>query len=293
MRCARCGCLIENTLHALRDCPGAKHVWLVLLPLEIRQQFFNLNLRDWMLYNLKNLWKYEGFFYWTCLFGVTIWRLWFWRNQNLHNGVTNSTSHIVIDIKCRTEEIQKINQSLFVPADMKVEKHFGWVAPSWPWFKLNTDGSHKSSGLSSVGGLIQNCDGEWIIGFGMNIGVGSITGAGLWGLYQGLCLAWNIGIRQLQVDVDIICVTQLVANDSVRPNAYASLIRSIKDLLNKGPQVQIKHAYRETNFAADFLANSALSLPVGLYIFNSPPLGADLWLLHDCTGVSYSRSVLP
>ncbi|KAH9733957.1 putative ribonuclease H protein [Citrus sinensis] len=92
MSCARCGCLIENTLHALRDCPGAKH-------------FFNLNLRDWMLYNLKNLWKYEGFFYWTCLFGVTIWRLWFWRNQNLHNGVTNSTSHIVMDIKCRTEEI--------------------------------------------------------------------------------------------------------------------------------------------------------------------------------------------
>ena len=58
--------------------------------------------------------------------------------------------------------------------------------------------------------------------------------------------------------------------------------------------MQIKHAYRETNFAADFLANSALSLPVGLHIFNSsPPPGADLWLLHDCTRVSYSRSVLP
>ena len=79
----------------------------------------------------------------------------------------------------------------------------------------------------------------------MNIGVGSITGAELWGLYQGLCLAWNIGIRQLQVDVDSICVIQLVANDSVRPNAYASLIRSIKDMLNRGWQVQIKHAYRD------------------------------------------------
>ena len=40
MSCARCGCFIENTLHALRDCPGAKHVWLALLPLEIMHHFF-------------------------------------------------------------------------------------------------------------------------------------------------------------------------------------------------------------------------------------------------------------
>lgn len=64
-----------------------------------------------MLYNLRNLWKYDGMFDWPCLFGVTVWRLWFWRNQNLHNGVftSNSKSTVVMDIKIRTEEIQKIN----------------------------------------------------------------------------------------------------------------------------------------------------------------------------------------
>ena len=88
-----------------------------------------------------------------------------------------------MDIKCHTKEIQKINRSLFGLVDMKVEKHFGWVAPSWPLFKLNTNGTHKSSGLSSAEGLIWNYDGEWIICFGMNIGVDSIIGAQLWGLY--------------------------------------------------------------------------------------------------------------
>lgn len=62
---------------------------------------------------------------------------------------------------------------------MKIEKYFGWVAPNWPWFKLNIDGAHKSSVLSSAGGLTRNYCGEWITGFGRNIGVGSITGAEL------------------------------------------------------------------------------------------------------------------
>lgn len=82
-----------------------------------------------MLYNLRNLWKYDGMFDWPCLFGVTVWRLWFWRNQNLHNGVftSNSKSTVVMDIKIRTEEIQKVNQSCLVPAAMKIENILdGW-----------------------------------------------------------------------------------------------------------------------------------------------------------------------
>ena len=32
MSCARCGCVVENTLNVLRDCPSAKHVWSSLIP---------------------------------------------------------------------------------------------------------------------------------------------------------------------------------------------------------------------------------------------------------------------
>ena len=105
-----------------------------------------------------------------------------------------------------------------------------------------------------AGGLIRKCYGEGIICFGMNIGVGTITGAELRGLYQGLCLAWDNGIRQLQVEVDSLCVTRLVADNEIKPNVHASLIRGIKELLNRTWQVQVKHVYRESNFAADFLA---------------------------------------
>lgn len=132
------------------------------------------------------------------------------------------------------------------------------MAPNWPWFKLNKNGNHKCSRFSSAKGLIRNYCGEWIIKFGMNIGAGSITGAELCVLYQSLCLAWDDGILQLHVDVDNLFVTQLVVNHNFMPNEYASLIKGIKDLLNRNCLVNINHAYKETNFTADFLANSLL-----------------------------------
>lgn len=67
-----------------------------------------------------------------------------------------------MDIEIRIEEIHNFNKSLFNPSAMKIVKYFAWVAPNWLWFKLNTDGTHKSSGLSSAGSLIRNYCGQWI-----------------------------------------------------------------------------------------------------------------------------------
>lgn len=66
-----------------------------------------------MLYNIRNLGKYVVVLKWPCLFGVTVWRFWFWSNQSLHNDASNSTSNIVMDIKVRTKEIQKVNKCMF------------------------------------------------------------------------------------------------------------------------------------------------------------------------------------
>lgn len=103
----------------------------------------------------------------------------------------------------------------------------------------------------------------------MNIGAGSITGAELCVLYQSLCLAWDDGILQLHVDVDNLFVTQLVVNHNFMPNEYASLIKGIKDLLNRNCQVNNKHVHRETNRAADFLANFGLNCRAVYFLLTS------------------------
>ncbi|KAH9757474.1 reverse transcriptase domain-containing protein [Citrus sinensis] len=161
-----------------------------------------------------------------------------------------------------------------------------------PWCTLNTDGAHRVHGTSTAGGLIRDHLGRWLTRFGMMIGSCSVTVAELWGLYQGLQLAWNFGIRNLRVETDSLCVTQLAARPSVTPNEYAPLIQAIKDYLNLDWQVSLSHIYREANFAADYMANLAFSIPLGFMVYPTPPLGVRPFLLHDSYGVSYPRSVV-
>ncbi|KAK9185186.1 hypothetical protein WN943_025540 [Citrus x changshan-huyou] len=45
--------------------------------------------------------------------------------------------------------------------------------------------------------------------------------------------------------------------------------------------------YREANFAADFLATFALSLPLGLHVLPNPPPGVDVYLHSDSSGAAF------
>ena len=51
----------------------------------------------------------------------------------------------------------------------KVEKMI-WKAPIWPSVSLNTDGAKKWSGYAGAGGLICNVNGNWLMGFIVNLG---------------------------------------------------------------------------------------------------------------------------
>ena len=126
----------------------------------------------------------------------------------------------------------------------------------------------------------------------MMIGYFSITVAELWGLYQGLQLAWNSGIHRLKVKTDSLCVTQLVARPSVMTNDYAPLVQAIKDYLKLDWHVSISLIYRKANFTADYMANLTFSLPLGFLVYSTPPLGVQSLLLHDFYKVFYPRSIL-
>lgn len=148
-----------------------------------------------------------------------------------------------------------------------IERWIGWSPPTWPWCKLNIDGTKKKSGVASAGGILRDQSGNWIIGFGMNIGICSVTVAELWGLYRGLLMAWQHSCHWLFVEVDSLCVTQLVSMPVIHTNEYASLLQATRDNIKQDWHITIRHVHRETNYAADFLANYALSVSLGLHIF--------------------------
>ncbi|KAL9433259.1 hypothetical protein AB3S75_028147 [Citrus x aurantiifolia] len=174
----------------------------------------------------------------------------------------------------------------------RVAKWIGWTPPTWPWCKLNTNGTRKQSGVASVGGLLRDQSGRWIIGFGMNIGMCLVTMAELWGLYQGQYMAWQQGCRWISVEVDSLCVTQLVSNPVAHTYEYAPLLQAIKDLIKQDWHIVVRHVYRKANHAADFLANYALSTPLGFHIFHKPPPGLASIITHDTYGIAYPYLIL-
>ncbi|KAH9723430.1 putative leucine-rich repeat receptor-like serine/threonine-protein kinase [Citrus sinensis] len=291
--CDRCGDGDENTLHVLRDCMVARRFWYAILPIHQRQYFFSLNLKDWMSYNLTNADQVGSDLSWNIFFGVAIWRLWSRRNKFLFHGMTWDCATMISEVKIKATEFQRISTTPMGMNNGRVVKWICWSPPFWPWCKLNTDGAAKKTGEASAGGLIRDHNGAWLALFGMNIGSCSVTVAELWGLYQGLNIAWQNGIRWLQVEVDSICILHLVTTPMITSNELSPLIKSIKDLISRSWRITINHVYREANFAADFLANHGLSFPLGLHLFPNSPPGIIAYLQHDMYGVAYRRFVFP
>lgn len=52
--CEICGNATEPTIHALKDCPGAKKVWTKLGIIDTNQVFYGLPLLDWLKSNYSS-----------------------------------------------------------------------------------------------------------------------------------------------------------------------------------------------------------------------------------------------
>ncbi|KAL5840172.1 hypothetical protein ACOSQ3_012826 [Xanthoceras sorbifolium] len=55
--------------------------------------------------------------------------------------------------------------------------------------KINVDGNHRCETCSTTtGGIVCNSEKVWLTGFAVKKGVGSVMGAKLWGILEGLKL---------------------------------------------------------------------------------------------------------
>ncbi|KAH9667915.1 Endonuclease [Citrus sinensis] len=153
--------------------------------------------------------------YWRVCFGVTVRRLWYWRNNVLFNHGSWDSRFIVTDIKARTYEILRCIKELLTVKQKKVEKMIRWRAPVWLSVSLNTDGAKKGFSQTGAGGLLRDFNRNWIMGFIVNLGTCSVLSAELWGLLHGLRMAWENGIRRVQVGVDNKSVVHLLTNTGV------------------------------------------------------------------------------
>ncbi|KAK8997530.1 hypothetical protein V6N11_012087 [Hibiscus sabdariffa] len=108
-----------------------------------------------------------------------------------------------------------------------------WQLPQEGCCTLKTDGSRvASTGFATCGGVIRNNVGDWLLGFHRKIGVCSVLEAELWGVAEGLRLAWDAGIRVVLLEVDNNDVARLV-HDKERVNGLHGLVPTIRELVGR------------------------------------------------------------
>ncbi|CAN1784074.1 Putative ribonuclease H protein At1g65750 [Linum perenne] len=107
--------------------------------------------------------------------------------------------------------------------------------------------------------------------------------AELRGIVEGMRLAWDKGVRKLNIQTDSRAAVAILHNESETTHRHASL--------NRDWEVSINHIYREANSAADYLANLGHSLDLGTHVYLYPDSALLYWLRYDLLGVSTPRLI--
>ena len=77
--------------------------------------------------------------------------------------------------------------------------------------------------------------------------MGNVLEAELWGLFEGLNMAWNASVKKIIVEMDSLDVVRLLSNDTITNHPLFSLIQSCKRIMEAKWNCILKHVFREGN----------------------------------------------
>ncbi|CAN0899108.1 Putative ribonuclease H protein At1g65750 [Linum grandiflorum] len=95
-------------------------------------------------------------------------------------------------------------------------------------------------------------------------------------IVDGLQLAWNLGIRRIQVQSDSMAAIDILAKDLDLDHQHAALVLQFKEFCSRQWEVHLSHIYREAHNATDYLVNLGHSLTYGLHFFDYPNRGLSI-----------------
>ncbi|XP_021836027.1 uncharacterized protein [Spinacia oleracea] len=125
-----------------------------------------------------------------------------------------------------------------------------WYPPPLDTFKLNFDGSCKSSS-AAAGIIIRDNIGQPITAYTYNLGHSQAFMAEASDLHKGIQEAKRLNIRRLYIEGDNLLIINSVKGIWSTPWKLHNIINDIKSLLLTFDIWEIKHIFRETNRAAD------------------------------------------
>lgn len=76
----------------------------------------------------------------------------------------------------------------------------------------------------------------------------------LWGIRDGLNLAFQLEITHLEVETDSTTAISLIKNKPPNSHPYSSMINDCRLMMTTFSGIRMDHAYREANFCAYLMA---------------------------------------
>ena len=140
--------------------------------------------------------------------------------------------------------------------------------------------------------MIRDYHGNWVKRYSRSIGHTTSVLAEWWALRDRLILATQLGIDQLDVELDAKVIVELLNGAECPNRSYSPLLNDCKSLMASLVQVRVRHCFREANQCADFLAKRGCNMVDNFVVFDSPP-SAELYILLDSdkNGLYYYRHV--
>ncbi|KAF2300611.1 hypothetical protein GH714_014489 [Hevea brasiliensis] len=189
-------------------------------------------------------------------------------------------------IVVKVQEVKVVITGSSTTHHERQESFISWTPPGNAWVKVNSDDSViRNSG--AAGGLKQDSHGKWITGFVRNIGHCDVFAAELWGVLMGISFAWELGFRQVIVEIDNQAACQVLQGSSEVLSVHGPLIHSIHSFKSRNWKLCFVHAYREANFCADKLSHLAHGFPLGLTRLDQPLVVLFQLLQGDVLGVAH------
>uniref|UniRef100_A0A2N9I4P7 RNase H type-1 domain-containing protein n=1 Tax=Fagus sylvatica TaxID=28930 RepID=A0A2N9I4P7_FAGSY len=253
--CPRCLGPNESLLHVLRDCPDSISFWKSFRFPSVGNNFYSASLFDWLHHNCLDSSTHDHNIPWQTIFSFGVWNLWLRRNQFVFKPDSPFLDPVRSTISFASEFFYLIGN--FSKAKHVVSVPVKWATPPLGWFKLNTDGSSLGNpGLAGGGGVIRNHLGDWVGGYSRAIGHTTSVQAELRALKDGLILAIDIGILNLEIEMDSLVAVELLKSIT-SPNAFlSSIVIDCRYLMERFEHFSLKHIFREANGCADLLAKA-------------------------------------
>jgi ribonuclease HI len=292
--CHQCLQFEENTLHVVRDCKAAVHVWRHLLSNQERGHFFTVEFHEWINLNLNNKVGMRFGDDWTAIWATTCFLLWQWRNKSLHDDefVYPDKPWQVIINYVDTYKMSIMAEDQLRLGRTRQQMNIAWLLPSTGWIALNTDGAAKAmEKKAGCGGVLRDDKGSWIDGFAKALGDTTAYMAELWGIHEGLALAYRRRVMKLELRTDSQVLAQSLKERKNGSVPGCALMKKIIELLDGPWEVQITHVYREANRCADMLANMGSEGSSGINYFENPPTRVLQIVEDDARGVSFPRLI--